>query len=112
MRYYKLLALAAIFLCGSSFASDVYFVCDTAKGTIKLDENNGVILRAPRCSAARRVVIRRLITSWTIYRRILLLSPHMHSTHNEYYVKLTIMIHSWATLIMQSYPFLIPGHPG
>ncbi len=46
MRYYKLLALAAIFLCGSSFASDVYFVCDTAKGTIKLDENNGVILRA------------------------------------------------------------------
>ncbi|MED5696122.1 hypothetical protein [Enterobacter ludwigii] len=43
MRYYKLLVLAAILLCGSSFASDVYFVCDTAKGTIKLDENNGVI---------------------------------------------------------------------
>ena len=43
MRYYKLLALAAIFLCGSSFASDVYFVCDTAKGTIKLDENKGVL---------------------------------------------------------------------
>ncbi len=34
------------------------------------------------------------------------------SAHNVYYVKLTIMIHSWATLIMQSYPFLIPGHPG
>lgn len=43
MRHYKLIALAAMFLCGSSFANDEYFVCDTAKGTIKLDENNGVL---------------------------------------------------------------------
>lgn len=43
MRHYKLLALAAMFLCGSSFANDEYFVCDTAKGTIKLEENDGVL---------------------------------------------------------------------
>ncbi|MCK7178501.1 hypothetical protein [Enterobacter roggenkampii] len=43
MRHYKLLALAAMFLCGSSFANYEYFVCDTAKGTIKLEENDGVL---------------------------------------------------------------------
>ena len=43
MRHYKSLALAAMFLCSSSFASDEYFVCDTGKGTIKLDENKGVL---------------------------------------------------------------------
>ena len=32
--------------------------------------------------------------------------------HNVYYVKFTIMIHSWATLITQSYPFLIPTYSG
>ncbi|EES0916318.1 MULTISPECIES: hypothetical protein [Escherichia] len=43
MHHYKFFALIAMFLCGSSFASDVYFLCDTAKGTIKLDENKGVL---------------------------------------------------------------------
>ena len=40
---YKFMVLAAMFLCGSSFANDEYFLCDTAKGTIKLDENKGVL---------------------------------------------------------------------
>lgn len=43
MRHYKFFALVAIFLCGSSFASDEYFLCNTEKGTIKLDENKGVL---------------------------------------------------------------------
>lgn len=43
MHHYKFFALVAMLLCGSSFASDAYFVCDTAKGTIKLDENKGVL---------------------------------------------------------------------
>ncbi len=43
MHHYKFFALIAMLLCGSSFASDVYFLCDTAKGTIKLDENKGVL---------------------------------------------------------------------
>ncbi|MEA9393379.1 hypothetical protein SJI19_23050 [Acerihabitans sp. TG2] len=43
MRHYKLMTLIAIFLCGSSFANDSYFLCDTAKGTIKLDESKGVL---------------------------------------------------------------------
>lgn len=43
MRHYKLLLLIVIFLCDSSFASDEYFLCNTAKGTIKLDENKGVL---------------------------------------------------------------------
>lgn len=34
MHHYKFSAL---------IASDVYFLCDTAKGTIKLDENKGVL---------------------------------------------------------------------
>lgn len=51
MRHYKLLALAAMFLCGSSFASDVYFVCDTAKGTIKqkLHDFTGCIINVDQC---------------------------------------------------------------
>lgn len=32
-----------MFLCGSSFANDEYFSCDTAKGTIKLDVNKDVL---------------------------------------------------------------------
>ncbi|MEM6160868.1 hypothetical protein AAH446_09995 [Erwinia sp. P6884] len=43
MRHYNLLLLIVIFLCGSSFASDEYFLCNTAKGIIKLDENKGVL---------------------------------------------------------------------
>ncbi|ECO5909858.1 hypothetical protein UM55_004033 [Salmonella enterica subsp. enterica serovar Oranienburg] len=43
MHHYKFFALAAMLLCGSSFASDEYFMCNTAKGTIKLDENKGVL---------------------------------------------------------------------
>ena len=43
MHHYKFFALVAMLLCGSSFAGDEYFVCDTAKGTIKLDENKGVL---------------------------------------------------------------------
>lgn len=35
--------LIAMFLCGSSFANDEYFSCDTAKGTIKLDVNKDVL---------------------------------------------------------------------
>lgn len=36
---YDLVVLIAMFLCGSSFANDEYFSCDTAKGIIKLDVN-------------------------------------------------------------------------
>lgn len=43
MRHYNLMALIAMFLCGSSFAHDVYFSCDTVKGNIKLDEDRGVL---------------------------------------------------------------------
>lgn len=43
MHHYKFVALVAMFLCGSSFANDDYFSCDTAKGTIKLDEDKGVL---------------------------------------------------------------------
>ncbi|EDN5139280.1 hypothetical protein GQ718_001112 [Salmonella enterica] len=35
MHHYNLVVLIAMFLCGSSFANDEYFSCDTAKGTIK-----------------------------------------------------------------------------
>ena len=38
-KNYNLVVLIAMFLCGSSFANDEYFSCDTAKGTIKLDVN-------------------------------------------------------------------------
>jgi hypothetical protein len=37
------MALIALFLCGYSFAKDSYFSCGTAKGTINLNENNGVL---------------------------------------------------------------------
>lgn len=43
MRHYKLITLIAMFLCGSSFANDSYFSCGTAKGTISLNENKGVL---------------------------------------------------------------------
>ncbi|WP_337016744.1 hypothetical protein [Leclercia sp. AS011] len=43
MRHYNLMALITIFLCGSSFANEVYFLCDTVKGSIKLDESKGVL---------------------------------------------------------------------
>ena len=43
MHHYKFAGLITILLCGSSFASDEYFLCDTAKGTIKLDENKSVL---------------------------------------------------------------------
>ncbi|EAB9444224.1 hypothetical protein CSU32_07650 [Salmonella enterica subsp. diarizonae] len=38
-KNYDLVVLIAMFLCGSSFANDEYFSCDTAKGIIKLDVN-------------------------------------------------------------------------
>ncbi|MDK1193599.1 hypothetical protein QMW88_02870 [Cronobacter dublinensis] len=43
MHYYNYYAMAALLLRGSSFASEEYFVCDTVKGTIKLDENKGIL---------------------------------------------------------------------
>ncbi|TKI05694.1 hypothetical protein [Martelella alba] len=43
MHHYKFVILVAMFLCGSSFANDEYFLCDTAKGTITLDGSNGVL---------------------------------------------------------------------
>lgn len=43
MHHYKFVVLVAIFLCGSSFASDEYFVCGTEKGTIKLNEDKEVL---------------------------------------------------------------------
>lgn len=43
MRHYNLLLLIGMFMCGSSFASDEYFLCNTVKGIIKLDKNEGVL---------------------------------------------------------------------
>lgn len=43
MLHYKFVVLISIFLCGSSFANDEYFSCETAKGTIKLDVNKGTL---------------------------------------------------------------------
>ncbi|XTZ36552.1 hypothetical protein ACQYRI_11000 [Salmonella enterica] len=43
MRHYKFLAVAVMFLCASSFANDEYFVCETAKGTIKLYKSQGAL---------------------------------------------------------------------
>jgi len=43
MRYYNIMVLSVMFLCGSSFANDEYFLCKTVKGTIKLDANKEVL---------------------------------------------------------------------
>lgn len=43
MRHYNLLLLIVMFMCGSSFASDEYFSCNTAKGIVKLEENKGAL---------------------------------------------------------------------
>lgn len=43
MHHYKFLVLAAMFFCGMSLAQDEYFMCDTVKGIIKLDESEGIL---------------------------------------------------------------------
>jgi len=43
MHHYKFLVLAAMLFCGTSLAQDEYFACDTVKGTIKLEESEGVL---------------------------------------------------------------------
>lgn len=61
MHHYKFFALVAMLLCGSSFASDVYFVCDTAKGTIKLDENKGVLRYTLSKTAKLNLIMNRKV---------------------------------------------------
>ncbi|NOF10963.1 hypothetical protein GWZ77_12195, partial [Vibrio cholerae] len=43
MTYYKFIALLSFLYCGSSFGNELYFSCDTKKGTVFLEESQGVL---------------------------------------------------------------------
>lgn len=43
MTYYKFITLLLVLYCGSSFGNELYFSCDTKKGTVFLEESQGVL---------------------------------------------------------------------
>ncbi|EKF9134622.1 hypothetical protein [Vibrio cholerae] len=43
MIYYKLIILLSVLYCGVSFGNELYFSCDTKKGTVFLEESQGVL---------------------------------------------------------------------